>query len=71
MYYSQPVKRARRSEHLVGFWSGLPLVRAQGSKYYIYIYIYAVGLGLGLIGLNTPPQTQGGNGGSEALSLIK
>jgi hypothetical protein len=36
------------------------------KNYYIYIYS-----GPGLMGLNTPPQTQGGNGGSEALSLIK
>jgi hypothetical protein len=27
VYYSKPVKRARRSEHLVGVWSGLPVVR--------------------------------------------
>jgi hypothetical protein len=26
---------------------------------------------VGLMGLNTPPQTQGGSGGFEVLSLIK
>jgi hypothetical protein len=36
------------------------------KDYYIHI-----DSGPGLMGLNTPPQTQGGNGGSEALSLIK
>jgi hypothetical protein len=34
-------------------------------------YYIQIDSGPGLMGLNTPPQTQGGNGGSEALSLIK